>query len=1417
MPPAQLLIRRHRPDQYAINFVPPASVAPAWTPAYPVTLTPAELDDLDTALHRTVAAFTQGVVHAPLETLRGVGRLLTHRFLPAPIRQALDQLPPQSPLSIITDASEIPWELLHPGEDFLALTRPVGRQHLDERPWAAGVYEHWCARFTSSQPAAPALLLIANPNGDLAASDQEAERILDTIDALPHYLRCTGLFREQASRATVLAELSSGTYTLIHYSGHADTMELPAATQSLRLADGALFAQQLPAVLGGAPLLFLNTCGSTQPGVSQELMAACLRAGAVGCVGARWPVSDLAAVDFSATFYQCLLRGQPVGAALWQARRAAYTTWPTDPTWAAFVLYGDPDWQPIPRPLQTTYLATVLAVRIIEPLSSLEPLRRLVAAVREFGGEVRRAGPDGLLATFGIPAAHEDQVQRAAHTALALRTAAGETALPVALAITTGSVTLHTDLAITLPEVSAGPAVTGALMLSQRASAGEILADLPTYQASAGLLTWMPRSDHAYQLTGSRPVALTALANVPLIGRETEVATLLAYWQRCRERRQRHVVGLVGEAGIGKTRLLHAFHEALAEQPDAPPVQWIDAQCPAHLKSAPFALLRGLLARGLGLAIDAPAAVWRQALTQQLADETTDAIPVDLPLLEQSLGLQPSLNEGRDVAEGVRRAQLAAIFKTLLIRISHTAPLILAIDDIYQADEPSQDIINQLIDSLDALPLLWLMLYRREWLPPWANKRRCHTLDLDELEPADSAQLLAAILPKPTPATVQAAILARAGGNPLFLEQLAHVAGERMAAAGGVAQAIPGGVLPSTLRLTIQARVTRLSAQTQTVLKLAAVAGSPFVAALLATVLNQTGEEASLEPALRELLGRDFLRVAGTDHRFYHPLIEEIIYAELPTVERQTLHRRLADVLGENAAPPLLVAWHRLRSVSEPRPDGQWFVSVPPFGPHYLQQVVEALAAASAAAWHSYANREVVRWSQAGLEVLTQMAVAGPNAALVRFHTDMGKALGRLGEFDTAIHHLQTAFDNCLALVKHAAQRTGLPEKTTFFTEHQVQAADLARQLGRLHMRQGHYTESLAWMDRGRDLIDGCTEADAQATRARIEVHIGAVYHWQGDLEQAVAHYQAGIELAVSLQPPALTALAQGSNGLGVVMDQRGQVNQSVTFFEQALDTWRTLGDLYEATCVQENLGNAYFYQNQWQAAQTHYQQSLGFWERIEERTHIPYSLLNLGGVHLCRGEWAAAEACYKRALALWEAVGEVRMPALAHINLARLALARGEAPTARLHLEQALAVLDAQVVDSFRAEAYATLAELYLQENAPEQTLIWAERAREIAHQQALQLEQGIAHRLLGQAYQRQQDVPLALEHLQRSLEALEATPNRYERGRTWVALAVLEQETGQREQAQARLEQASALFAELDAQPDWAQVQQLRQAEQP
>ena len=248
-----------------------------------------------------------------------------------------------------------------------------------------------------------------------------------------------------------------------------------------------------------------------------------------------------------------------------------------------------------------SYLATALAVDFHsgddEAASWAASLRDAAATTRRYGGRVWNLGLGGLLATFGVPDTEEDQAERAARAALAIRELAAQSALGMRIGLETSTVVIHAATAAAADELLLGPAATEALRLSREAPSGSILVGAGLQQLLAGRGEWADAGAGARMLVGLQPEHAAA-RNLPLIGREEELAILLGHWRRCHERRQRQIVGLVGEAGIGKTRLLAALREEVS------PVRWLGSRCPSYLRTEPFSLLRALLREVLGLPRD---------------------------------------------------------------------------------------------------------------------------------------------------------------------------------------------------------------------------------------------------------------------------------------------------------------------------------------------------------------------------------------------------------------------------------------------------------------------------------------------------------------------------------------------------------------------------------------------------------------------------------------------------------------------------------------------------------------------------------------------------------------------------------------------------------------------------------------------
>jgi hypothetical protein len=308
---------------------------------------------------------------ARLTELQEMGAILYKLLLPDRMKEELGQHP-LAQLTITTNDLELPWELMYTGEpgrsgDFLALERPVcrmpvgrsrGRQSAD----------------LGDRPTSRRVALIASVgHPKLADARREVEQIRDRLkETWKDQVEVDLLITDTdiaPSGAQFRRMLLAGSYDIVHYAGHA-AFDVARPDQSgLLLDDGEVcFAQKIQRLLQGHPLVFLNACetarltepeerrppeGTYEGDPREGLASAFVYGGALACIGAMWPVSDTVAADFAVAFYGHVLDGQPLGRAMLQARTHTAEAFPDDPSWAAFVLYGDPSFQlaPVARPM----------------------------------------------------------------------------------------------------------------------------------------------------------------------------------------------------------------------------------------------------------------------------------------------------------------------------------------------------------------------------------------------------------------------------------------------------------------------------------------------------------------------------------------------------------------------------------------------------------------------------------------------------------------------------------------------------------------------------------------------------------------------------------------------------------------------------------------------------------------------------------------------------------------------------------------------------------------------------------------------------------------------------------------------------------------------------------------------------------
>ena len=530
-----------------------------------------------------------------------------------------------------------------------------------------------------------------------------------------------------------------------------------------------------------------------------------------------------------------------------------------------------------------------------------------LAEVRRYDGTAPQFAGDGFLALFGAPATQEDHVRRALLAALAIQDAVGAgrgtpggrqwPKLQLRIGIHTGLVVFGSvggNLRMD-PTVIGDTANLGA-RLQAAAAPGTILISEETRRLAEGYARTDPVGPLVLKGKGE-PIAAHRLLGVshrrvppaaapaarPFIDRSKERARLRELAGPLAEGRGT-ALGIVGEAGIGKSRILAELREDFGGL-----ANWVEGRCLSYGVSVPYLLVLDLVRGICGIAeSDAP-----EIVAEKLGATLTQLeMPAerDRPVLALLLGVAAHDASAASPNPEALKARTFEILKELLVRSSRRRPLAAAVEDLHWIDRTSEEFLAFLIASVAEAPILLIATYRPGYRPPWIDSPHAASISLPPLSRRDSRDLVRAV-PGTRDEPTTEAILAKADGNPLFLEELSLDAGE---ARGGR----PAGTVPDTIQDVVMARIDRLPAEMKRLLQTAAVIGREFSPRLLRAVWQGGG---AVEPHLAELARLEFLRESAEGgspgYAFRHALTQEIAYQSLLERHRRVLHASTGQAL----------------------------------------------------------------------------------------------------------------------------------------------------------------------------------------------------------------------------------------------------------------------------------------------------------------------------------------------------------------------------------------------------------------------------------------------------------------------------------------------------------------------------------------
>ena len=947
-------------------------------------------------------------------------------------------------------------------------------------------------------------------------------------------------------------------------------------------------------------------------------------------------------------------------------------------------------------------------------------LMRLGREVERYGGTVDKFIGDNVMALFGAPVAHEDDAERAVRAGLGMQDAMEEVNqdLPsdidfdLRVGVNTGEVLAG---AVGETYTVMGDTVNVASRLQSAARPGSVTVGERTMRASEGAVRYRTLEPlelkgkaapvpawEAIGLIAEQPVGRVAPAREsPLVGRSEELTALETLYERVLEEGTAQLVTLIGEAGVGKSRVLREFESRLAEHPSAPSVR--TGRCLPYGTGIVFWAL-GEVLRAEASIVDSDSAdtAWTK-LSGYVAELRGDDEGANrqAALIGRLLGVEvpPELVPREDDPERARESFFSAL-RSGIESIARRRPFVIAFEDIHWADDGMLEAIEHLAQWVRA-PLLLVCLARDELLdrrPGWGGGRRSATqLLLNPLSDGQARTLVQALLPSGR--EMVPAVAERSGGNPLFAEEMAR----RIAEKGGT----EGGQLPDTVQGVLAARLDSLRPFERRLVQQASVAGRTFWEGSLVALARSEGQD--LGRALAALQQKDILapateeRIEGEcEFAFKHVLIRDVAYGMLPKVVRSRKHFEVGTFLEKRAGDRTdevvaLLADHYGRAAALGREGGvpaDELVTM-------RRQAVRFLEEAGDAATRLYSNREAAEHYRHARDVARQNGVVDAEETADEMETvavRVGEKLGdvslRLGRVDEAI----AVWGECLAWHRgqedlervadlHRKIGAGLSHKGERkpAIEHYQKGINLLKD-GPPRLELVRLYEEAAWLylHTGDNMLAIYASEKALRlaeklgeTRAASRAHgiFGRVFGRIGDTEKARQNLERAVELARG-SDHGETIIALSALGRQLEISE-ADVTGAREAYEEALRLAEQMGMLPAQVELHAWLATLAVYGADWDSVERSTEASAELAERegLVGKLCLPYVLR--GTLRWREGRIDEATVLFHRALELAEQVGWSELAFQALIGLATALRDHGDLDGAVNALDQAIEVCE--------------------------------------------------------------------------------------------------------------------------------------------
>ena len=915
--------------------------------------------------------------------------------------------------------------------------------------------------------------------------------------------------------------------------------------------------------------------------------------------------------------------------------------------------------------------------------------RILLDEVHRFEGTVNQFAGDGVMALFGAPIAHEDHAQRACHAALAIQNAMAPYAesiknryridLKMHIGLNSGPVVVRAigndlrmdytakgdtvDLAFAMKN-NAGPDV---IFVSKNLL--KLARDFFEFEPAGGIQFKEKEPAEAHRLIKSTGVETKFAASVArgltrFVGRTREMKNLDEALDKARSGEGR-VVGISGEAGVGKSRLLLEFKNKLPKDR----CRYFEGRCFHYGESMPYLPLLDVVRSFIGVKEGEKEEIIRRKLEKRIVG-LDRKLQNTIPPLQGLLSLEVEDKEYAKLEPEQKRKRTFEAIRDLLARISRIRPLVLAIEDLHWIDTTTEEFLDHMIGWVPEGRILLLLLYRNEYSHHWGGKPCYSEIALGQLSMNRSAELVSAILEGGDIAPeITELIFGKSGGNPLFLEELTFSmidngsikrTGESFILAGDVS----GMEVPDTIQGVIAGRMDRLEESLKRIVQVAAVIGREFAFRILETISEM---KEGLKPGLVNLQRLEFILrkslFTELEYIFRHALTQEVAYNSLLAQRRKEIHEQIGGAIEELYPNRLeefyeMLAWHYSHSGNQGK--ACQYLKLSGKKAVRSSSLREALRLYKEALGALYQMPQTVDNKRARLEVIRAMIVpmrllgfpddsigllregealakelrdekalasflssigsyyvyAGGDSALGKTYVEKALSASELTGDEDMIARVAFDHANILGI---AGEWWKVCEIAPKYIELIARTRNRSETFGRFYVYlQAMYGSAMGWIgnfDMGERVLAECREYAHQVgnpnTLAHIELDHGGLYYAKGSGQKAVEHFVATIEICEKSQIAVMHTFALAGLGAGYLLLE--QPEKALKYLEKGFRIQLDLGIPTYFGCIHTYLAWAHLQLGNLEKAQFHAEQGVKLSRANSERLWEANAEIHLG------------------------------------------------------------------------------------------------------------------------------------------------------------------------------------------------------------